>query len=252
MRRWLTDSTDQLIGKTPLLLLGGPTGAAKTRILNEGNRGAPIPGSVDLEGLANHRGSAFGRRVTEQPTQIGFELALGIQLLKHRYAGHQKLLLEDEGRLIGRCALPLSLQTARQDADWIQLDASVDARVEHSYENYILQNLEELMIQDAARGFERFATGLLESLERIQRRLGGQRYAALKAVMQDALAAHERGNPETHKTWIGELLTGYYDPMYDYQMNNRTKPPLFRGTEQEVVEYLLQSEGASLPGQGPH
>ena len=252
MRRWLTDSADQLIEKTPLLLLGGPTGAAKTRILNEGNRGAPIPGSVDLEGLANHRGSAFGRRVTEQPTQIGFELAFGIQLLKHRYAGHQKLLLEDEGRLIGRCALPLSLQTARQDADWIQLDASVDARVEHSYENYILQNLEELMIQDAARGFERFATGLLESLERIQRRLGGQRYAELKAVMQDALAAHERGNPETHKTWIGELLTGYYDPMYDYQMNNRTKPPLFRGTEQEVVEYLLQSEDAPLLSPGPH
>ena len=252
MRRWLTGSTDQLIEQTPLLLLGGPTGAAKTRILNEGNAGAPIPGSVDLEGLANHRGSAFGRRVTEQPTQIGFELALGVQLLKHRHAGHQKLLLEDEGRLIGRCALPLSLQAARHEADWVQLDASVDARIEHSYENYILQNLEELMIQDAARGFDHFATGLLESLERIQKRLGGQRYAELKAVMQDALAAHERGNPETHKAWIGELLTGYYDPMYDYQMNNRTKPPLFRGTEQEVVEYLLHSEDASLLGQGPH
>ena len=86
MRRWLTDSTDQLVEKTPLLLLGGPTGAAKTRILNEGNRGAPIPGSVDLEGLANHRGSAFGRRVTEQPTQIAFELAFGVQLLKHQHA----------------------------------------------------------------------------------------------------------------------------------------------------------------------
>ena len=252
IRRWLTDSTDQLIEQTPILLLGGPTGAAKTRILNEGNAGAPIPGSVDLEGLANHRGSAFGRRVTEQPTQIGFELALGVRLLKHRHAGQQKLILEDEGRLIGRCALPLSLQAARHDADWIQLDASVDTRVEHSYENYILQNLEELMIQDAALGFERFATGLLESLERIQKRLGGQRYAELKAVMQDALAAHERGNPEAHKAWISELLTGYYDPMYDYQMNNRTKAPLFRGTEQEVVEYLLKTEDASLVGQGPH
>ena len=252
IRRWLTDSTDQLIEQTPILLLGGPTGAAKTRILNEGNAGAPIPGSVDLEGLANHRGSAFGRRVTEQPTQIGFELALGVQLLKHRHAGHQNLILEDEGRLIGRCALPLSLQAARHDADWIQLDASVDTRVEHSYENYILQNLEELMIQDAALGFERFATGLLESLERIQKRLGGKRYAELKAVMQNALAAHERGNPEAHKAWISELLTGYYDPMYDYQMNNRTKAPLFRGTEKEVVEYLLKTEDASLVGQGPH
>ena len=108
------------------------------------------------------------------------------------------------------------------------------------------------MIQDAARGFEQLATGLLDSLERIQKRLGGQRYAELKAVMQDALAAHERGSPETHKTWISELLTGYYDPMYDYQMNNRTKPPVFRGSENEVVQYLLQTEDATLAGQGPH
>jgi tRNA 2-selenouridine synthase len=108
------------------------------------------------------------------------------------------------------------------------------------------------MTQDATRAFDHFATGLLESLERIQKRLGGQRYAELKAVMQDALAAHERGNPEAHKAWISELLTGYYDPMYDYQMNNRTKAPLFRGTQQEVVEYLLKTEDASLVGRGPH
>ena len=246
MRGWLSESTDQRIEQTPLLLLGGPTGAAKTRILNEGNRGSPIPGSVDLEGLANHRGSAFGRRVTEQPTQISFELMLGVQLLKHQHAGHQRLILEDEGRLIGRCALPLSLQAARHEADWVQLDANVDARVEHSYENYILQNLAELMAQDATRGFDHFATGLLESLERIQKRLGGQRYAELKAIMQDALVTHERGNPEAHKAWISELLTGYYDPMYHYQMNSRTKPPLFKGTESEVTEYLLEA-GAALP-----
>ena len=248
IRRWLSESTDQLIEQTPLLLLGGPTGAAKTRILNEGNRGEPIPGSLDLEGLANHRGSAFGRRVTKQPTQIGFELVLGVQLLKHRQAKHQRLILEDEGRLIGRCALPLSLQAARQDADWVQLDASVDARVEHSYENYILQNLEDLMTQDGARAFDHFATGLLESLERIQKRLGGQRYAVLKAMMQNALVAHERGNPEAHKAWISELLIGYYDPMYEYQMNNRIKAPLFRGTESEVTEYLLEAGAVSPIG----
>ena len=241
MRRWLIESTDQLIKQAPLLLLGGPTGAAKTRILNEGNGGEPIPGSVDLEGLANHRGSAFGRRVTEQPTQISFELALGVQLLKHQHAGYQTLILEDEGRLIGRCALPLSLQAARQDANWIQLDASVDARVEHSYENYILQNLEDLKSENATRRFDHFATGLLNSLERIQKRLGGQRYVELKAIMQHALVAHERGNPEGHKAWIKELLTGYYDPMYEYQMNNRARPPVFRGTESEVTEYLLEA-----------
>lgn len=245
MRRWLIESTDQLIEQAPLLLLGGPTGAAKTRILNEGNGGEPIPGSVDLEGLANHRGSAFGRRVTEQPTQISFELALGVQLLKHQHARYPTLILEDEGRLIGRCALPLSLQAARQDADWIQLDASVDARVEHSYENYILQNLEDLNSENATCGFDHFAAGLLDSLERIQKRLGGQRYVELRAIMQHALVAHERGDPEAHKAWIRGLLTGYYDPMYEYQMNNRAKPPVFRGTESEVTEYLLEAGTSS-------
>ena len=83
MRRWLIDTSDNLISNGHLLLVGGPTGAAKTRLLNEGNAGSD-PGSIDLEGLANHRGSAFGRRVTEQPTQIGFELAFGAQLVKHR------------------------------------------------------------------------------------------------------------------------------------------------------------------------
>ena len=239
MRRWLIDTSDNLISNGHLLLVGGPTGAAKTRLLNEGNAGKPIPGSIDLEGLANHRGSAFGRRVTEQPTQISFELAFGAQLVKHRCHGHQTLILEDEGRLIGRCALPLALQSARGDADWVQLDASIEARVQHSYENYILKNLEELLVQDAAGGFDHFASGLLESLERIQKRLGGERFDALRSTMLEALASHERGTPEMHKTWIRQLLTDYYDPMYEYQMNKRNRPPVFRGNEGDVSEYLL-------------
>ena len=68
--------------------LADPRGG-KNAPAERGQCGQPIPGSIDLEGLANHRGSAFGRRVTEQPTQIGFELAFGTQLIKHRWHGHQ-------------------------------------------------------------------------------------------------------------------------------------------------------------------
>ncbi|GIR83210.1 MAG: hypothetical protein CM15mP84_09580 [Cellvibrionales bacterium] len=49
--------------------------------------------------------------------------------------------------------------------------------------------------------------------------------------MLEALASHERGTPEAHKTWIRQLLTDYYDPMYEYQMNKRNRPPVFRGNE---------------------
>ena len=247
VRRWLIDTSDELISNGHFLWVGGPTGAAKTRLLNEGNAGQPIPGSIDLEGLANHRGSAFGRRVTEQPTQIGFELAFGTELIKHRWYGHQKLILEDEGRLIGRCALPLALQSARGDADWVQLDASIEARVQHSYENYILKNLEEWLLQDATGGFDHFASGLLESLERIQKRLGGERFATLRSTMLEALASHERGAPEAHEIWISQLLTEYYDPMYEYQMAKRTRPPVFRGTEGEVAEYLMDLAQCAVP-----
>ena len=64
MRRWLIDAVERTCTSTPILLLGGKTGSAKTRVLNEGFLGNPIKGSIDLEGLANHRGSAFGKRVT--------------------------------------------------------------------------------------------------------------------------------------------------------------------------------------------
>ena len=240
MRRWLSDHADAYIATIPLLLLGGQTGAAKTRVLNEGHAGLPIPGSIDLEGLANHRGSAFGRRVTAQPSQISFELSFGIETIKRSHEGHSTLLLEDEGHLIGRCALPLCLQTARKEADWIQLDASLDERVQHSYENYSLGNLEELEKTRGEDGFRDFADGLLESLQRIQKRLGGIRYKMLKGSLDEALRAHQQGNPEWHKNWIEALLTEYYDPMYQYQMTKRRHPPLFKGEEKAVIEYLSE------------
>lgn len=238
LRRWLISQSDDIFESSRIILLGGRTGVAKTRALNEGKDGEPVPGSIDLEGLANHRGSAFGKRTSEQPTQIGFELALGIALIKQRSQNQPHLILEDEGRLIGRCALPLSLQAARQQADWVRLEASLDDRIQHSYENYILSNLRELNVNNSENGFRAFSAGLLDALTRIQKRLGGQRFQALKAIMTDAIECHRQGDPEQHKHWIATLLTDYYDPMYDYQMEKRSRPPVFTGSESEVAAYL--------------
>ncbi|MDG2459679.1 MAG: tRNA 2-selenouridine(34) synthase MnmH [Luminiphilus sp.] len=240
MRRWLNEQTENLLQSMPLLLLGGQTGVAKTRVLNEGNGGDPIPGSVDLEGFANHRGSAFGRRASEQPTQISFELALAVAFFRCGKTDTSRLLLEDEGHLIGRCALPQALQGARQTADWVQLEASTEERVQHSYENYILGNLRDLeaLHSDPELAFESFASGLEDSLERIKKRLGGERHEALRQQLSAALASHRKGRPEGHQSWIERLLIDYYDPMYAYQMSKREKPPIFRGNEQEVADYL--------------
>ena len=240
MRRWLINAVEKTCANTPLLLLGGKTGSAKTRVLNEGFMGNPITGSIDLEGLANHRGSAFGKRVTAQPTQISFELAVGIEMAKRYAEDPSRLILEDEGRLIGRCALPLPLQAARHHADWIQLEVPLEDRVQHSYDNYILSNLEEMLTPSADwdTAFNEFERGLLDALSRIQKRLGDTRYRALHADLTAALSSHRLGDPEPHKKWIEVLLTQYYDPMYNYQMAKRVQAPIFRGNESEVIGYL--------------
>jgi tRNA 2-selenouridine synthase len=56
--------------------------------------------------------------------------------------------------------------------------------------------------------------------------------------MTDAIECHRQGDPEQHKHWIATLLTDYYDPMYDYQMEKRSRPPVFTGSESEVAAYL--------------
>ena len=57
-------------------LISGRTGTGKTRVISR------LARSVDLEGLANHRGSTFGQLPEAQPSQIDFENALSIALLK--------------------------------------------------------------------------------------------------------------------------------------------------------------------------
>ena len=158
-----------------------------------------------------------------------------------RYAEDpSRLILEDEGRLIGRCALPLPLQEARHHANWIQLEVPLKDRVQHSYDNYILSNLEEMVTLSADwdTAFNEFERGLLDALTRIQKRLGDTRYSALHADLTAALSSHRLGDPEPHKKWIEVLLTQYYDPMYNYQMAKRAQAPLLQGNEAEVIGYL--------------
>ena len=62
--------------------------------------------SIDLEQLAEHRGSAFGGRIDQQPTPVTFENHLALEILKH---DQECLVLEDESRTIGRLAQSLSL-----------------------------------------------------------------------------------------------------------------------------------------------
>ena len=104
-------------------------------------------------------------------------------------------------------------------------------------------HLQEYVDIGEPQAFDIFSKDLITSLERIRKRLGGQRFKELRRIMLDALLSHRRGDPEQHKLWITALLTEYYDPMYEHQMKQRDLPPIFRGNQREVTEFLLAQCG---------
>lgn len=202
------------------LVLAGRAGSGKTAILRD------IPGHIDLEGLANHRGSAFGARATPQPTPINFENALAVALIQRRPVG-TPLAVEDESRTIGRLAIPQAVFAAMQAAPLVLVEVEREARIEQIVQDYVLA-------PDAA------AVRLATALDKIERRLGGKRHRQVRERMTAAFAG---GNPDAHRRWVGMLLDWYYDPMYDHQLAGKRRRIVFRGDTEAVRAYLAWAAG---------
>ncbi|WP_257254382.1 MULTISPECIES: tRNA 2-selenouridine(34) synthase MnmH [unclassified Endozoicomonas] len=231
MRRFLIDELEQSVDDIPFMILAGKTGTGKTRLIHD------IEDSIDLEGLANHRGSSFGRRYGGQPTQIDFESRLSIAMLKHRhFKPGRSVLLEDESKLIGRCGLSRAFRDKMQQSPIILLETFIKDRVEIALQEYVRDNLAEFeTVYGKKEGFARFSQGLADSLYRIRKRLGGARYKALGELLSSALLQHEvHGIIDGYRPLIEELLVGYYDPMYEYQLEQKQGRILFRGNREEI------------------
>lgn len=237
MRRFLIDRQEQIVAASRFCIVAGHTGCAKTDLLNS------LDNSIDLEGLAHHRGSSFGKRPAGQPAQIDFENTLAIALLRQSHAHpEQRILLEDESKLIGRCVIPLQLRERMAVAPIIIVSASLEQRVEHSFRNYILHKLLEWQQSlGAEAGFSAFSADLSDSLQRIQKRLGGVQFQRIDALLQQALAEQQQGDSSLHREWIKILLSEYYDPMYAYQLKSREALVEFSGSAEQVREYLTQA-----------
>ncbi len=234
MRSFLLETLDTAAAQYRHTILGGLTGSGKTEVSTRLTHG------VDLEGLANHRGSSFGKRLTPQPAQVDFENALAIRLLRLRHAGISNIVLEDEGRFIGSCSLPLALHQQVRSSPLVWLDEPLAARVTRILDDYVIElhtALGKAMDQDQT--WVALSDRLQRSLAGIARRLGMERYQRLSVIMQDALGHHQRhGDPSRHRDWITSLLVEYYDPMYASQRNAYEQRLVFRGTRTEVLEYL--------------
>jgi len=192
-RRWVLDCFESA---WPLLVLGGRTGTGKTDLLHAlRQRGQAV---VDLEGLANHRGSSFGGLgQPPQPSTEHYENLLAASLTAS--AGQAPIWLEAESAQVGRCRIPAGLWRQMGEAPAVEIQRPMAERVEQLVAVYGNQGEESL----------RLAT------ERIARRLGPQRTAtALEAIASQDWATACR------------QMLDYYDRCYDNELSRRAKPLL--------------------------
>lgn len=115
-----------------LVLLDGNTGTAKTRLLDLLEEAGVQ--TIDLEGLANHRGSALGGRTGGQPSQKLFEgrLAQRIAALDPS----RPVVIEAESHKVGTRIVPPSLWTAMKAAPVVRITAPVAARAAYLAKAY--------------------------------------------------------------------------------------------------------------------
>jgi tRNA 2-selenouridine synthase len=192
-------------------ILGGFTGSGKTELLHEIKKAGEVV--IDLEGIAVHKGSAFGNiDMPEQPSQEMFENMLSGELLKasgqlarenEKNDGnadspftihHSPIWLEDESQRIGRINLPGALWKTIRESPVYFLEIPFNARLDHIVEEYGKLNTERLG----------------EAISRITKRLGPQdTKAALQFLSEGAIRE------------CFAILLKYYDKHYLKALYNR-------------------------------
>ena len=232
LRRFLIDKLEQVSSADNFIIAGGKTGCGKTHLINTLNA------SVDLEGRANHRGSAFGRRVSPQPTQINFENSLAIDFIKLPNADLNRVFIEDESHSIGSIHLPPTLYASMKSSPLAIIEATVSSRTSVILDDYIHRNYLDFTTVYAEEGLHLFSESLMANLDKIRRRLGDDLHAQIRDIMVSALHAQSiSGDSSQHKDWIRILLINYYDPMYDYQLAKKSDRIVFRGNDDEFLSW---------------
>lgn len=231
-RRYLIDfveSAPELLQQRNIqsLVLAGRTGSGKTLVIKRINH------ALDLEGLAHHRGSSFGRHATPQPSQISFENQLAMSLIRFLESVEGHIVIEDEARNIGSVSIQQPLFDYFKAGKYIVVDTPLEERIQITFDEYVTQGqLEYPSHQD-------WIDFMKAALFRIRKRLGGERYQRVCEQFDLANSLQvQTGDFQAHHLWIETLLSEYYDPMYDYQMQKDQKPICFKGSMDEVVEYL--------------
>lgn len=178
------------------IILGGMTGSGKTELLEQLK--SINEQVVNLEALANHKGSAFGWiGQPPQPTTEHFENLLFEELLK--LDPLKPIWIEDESSSIGTIFIPPALYTRMGKCPTIAIEVDREVRIARLAEEYARFSADDLVL----------------SVTRMTKRMGGDR--AKQCI--DYIRA---GN---FKEAIAITLS-YYDKTYSYGLTRKAAPPI--------------------------
>lgn len=233
-RNYLIDSLSESKQNYKPIILTGFTGSGKTKLLKE------LKNSVDLEGIANHRGSSFGSHVSAQPTQINFENNLAYDLIKKQDKGYKHLVFEDEGKNIGKSFIPQEFFNYFHSGDKVLLSSSLEERIDNTLTEYVIESQDEYNKNyGPEEGLNEWYNYIYSSMDRLKKRLGGDKFNkvlnALNLAYKNQLST---GNIDLHKYWIESFLKDYYDPLYSYTLTKNLDRIIYKGNYLEVKEYL--------------
>jgi tRNA 2-selenouridine synthase len=170
-----------------IYVISGNTGTKKTAVLQRLKaEGYPV---IDLEGMAGHRGSAFGGIGLKARSQKLFEALLVEQLESYQTSSY--LIIESESKRIGNVIVPDFIIEGKKAGIHIELLLPLQDRVQHLLETYQP---------------EKFGKEIFEAFMAIKKRMQGHIGNEIEEHLQN----------KQYEKAFEMLLTTYYDPQYSY------------------------------------
>ncbi|MCR2822201.1 tRNA 2-selenouridine(34) synthase MnmH [Lederbergia panacisoli] len=186
-RKWIVDKLENMDFSQKAFVLNGNTGTGKTLILRKlQNEGYPV---IDLEQMANHRGSIFGQIGLHPHNQKTFDALLVERLEKLKDFSY--LLFEGESKRIGRAVIPPSLNELKEKGTQIFIEMPMEERVNHILNEY--------------RPWE-YKSDFTEAFRKIKSRI----HTPIAAQIENCLQSDD------FYWFVRLLLEHYYDPRYKY------------------------------------
>ncbi|MTH54248.1 tRNA 2-selenouridine(34) synthase MnmH [Bacillus mangrovi] len=186
-RRWVVDKIETIDFQPDAYVLNGYTGSGKTWLLHRlKEQGYPV---LDLEGMANHRGSIFGQIGLEPHNQKTFDSLLMKDTLPLQTSPF--VVLEAESKRIGKAVLPEFIAKKKEQGTQLFLDIPRAERARFLVEDYKpWEHHDECM----------------KAFNRIKTRIHTPAAAQIKASLQSG----------DYTEAVELLLEYYYDPRYEH------------------------------------